>query len=212
MTEVGDWLTNQPQEVVDELRNVDRFTYAHYLYSRDLSKFNPRTIVLTDALLAQKLLSADPFMDYVISIVQNNFTFEREEMDIGLNRLIKKDIQLTGIKVGELYKDYKKNTSHPIPQTLFTKKWNNLFPNNKPTYKRACDSTHKIWINFPSMKDCKAIFKKEFRQPVFSEELGEEDPSKDCKVNVIPDEIIHEINGNGEETVENTIKDVVNNL
>ena len=140
-----------------------------------MSEFNPRKIVLTESLLHQKILSANPFLGYMLSIVENNFTFEVEEMDIGLNKLIKVDRQLTGMKINDFYRDFKKTTSHPMPQTLFTKKWNILFPNNQPTYKRSCGSTHKVCINFPSIKDAQKVLNEQFKHPIFIEEEDEKE-------------------------------------
>ena len=37
-----DWLTNQEQEVKNNLAETDRFTFAKFLYDRDLNHFNPR--------------------------------------------------------------------------------------------------------------------------------------------------------------------------
>ena len=175
MTEVDDWLTYQSDEVIDALRNVDKFTYAHYLYSRDLSEFKPRKIVLTRALMEQKHLSLDPFMKYVIGLIAEEFLIEdevEEKNEFGGSKMVKKRKQMTGILKTKLYEDYKNHTSHPIDFNPFMRKWNKLFPN---TLNYDKGSKHKIWITFPPIKECKEIIKREFRQDMFLDEDDEEE-------------------------------------
>ena len=151
---------------------MDRFTYAHYLYSRDLSKFNPRKCVLTSALAEQKRLSAEPFMKYVLDKIDNGFTFVVEEEkanDFG-TRTIKVRKQLTKINKIIFHEDYQKVTPHPLQLNPFIKRWKKIFPNS---HGYGDGSKHKDWIYFPSLEKCKEIINKEFRQDMFEEDEEE---------------------------------------
>jgi hypothetical protein len=175
MTEVDDWLTYQTQDVIDELRNVDIFTYAHYLYSRYLSKFNPRQCVLTSALAEQKRLSAEPFMKYLLDKIDNGFTFDEvEEDDITPygTKKIKVQKQLSKMHKLKFFEDYQKNTSHPLQFNPFLKRWSKLFPNS---LRYGSGSKHKDWIYFPSIFEAKKVINREFRQDMFEEPYMMED-------------------------------------
>jgi hypothetical protein len=181
MTEVDDWLTNQTQEIIDELRNVDRFTYAHYLYTRDLSNFNPRKCVLTSALAEQKRLSASPFMKYVIDKIDNKFTFEIEKDEVTPygTKKVKVQKQLSKMLKLQFCEDYQKKTQHPLQFNPFIKKWLKLFPNS---LSYGSGSKHKDWIIFPTILEAKKVINREFRQDMFEEPDMEDSENRDEEV------------------------------
>lgn len=42
--EGDNWLSSQPEETIERLKNMNLFTLAKYLYNRDVSKFDPNKI------------------------------------------------------------------------------------------------------------------------------------------------------------------------
>lgn len=172
------WLIDQPREVVDKLVNVNRFTYAKYLYSIDLTGYDPREIVKTAALADQKLRSSTPFEQYMVDKITNEFTFEvegKEITDFGY-KINKVEKQLTGIHKNQLYKDYLLHVKKcPLQQKLFETSWLKWYPKSL-SYSRQSGSTNKVWITFPSIKECKIIANEKFNQTIFEIEDEEKNP------------------------------------
>ena len=112
MVEVDDWLTHQSREVKRKLATTDRFTFAKFLYSRDISNFDQREIVVTEGLSEQKLRSATPFEKFVVGIVDRGFTFqiEEKELDSFGGRMVKVNKELEEINKNELYNIFIKET------------------------------------------------------------------------------------------------------
>ena len=106
-----DWLTNQEQEVKYDLANTDRFTFAKFLYERDLNHFNSRQIVMTDELAEQKWNSFNPFMKFIGEIIGNDFTFEVEvdnKNGFGNSVIRKVRKSVEEMKKIDFYEEYRK--------------------------------------------------------------------------------------------------------
>ena len=128
-----DWLTNQEQEVKDNLARTDRFTFAKFLYDRDLNHFNPRQFVVTNELREQKLLSLNSIMRFIVDIISNDFSFETpvDDMNEYGNHIIKKvHKSVKEMRKIDFYEEYGKRDPHPITLISFMMKWCKMFPDS----------------------------------------------------------------------------------
>ena len=92
--DTSDWLTYQSQAVKERLAFINPHVVARYLYTRNITNFNPRDIPHTEALKEQKLLAMDDFDKWLVNLIENEGYFggEYDNMDIKFDKYISKTV------------------------------------------------------------------------------------------------------------------------